>query len=211
MEILGSQEMKQLFSRLRDVAVDNKEQLIELDSVMGDGDMGLTMAAAFTAAADESDQYDEKDVGSMIIKAGMAMARAAPSTMGTLMGTGFMRGGKALKGQESIDGGSMVRFWESFVDGIMERGKARPGEKTIIDSIHPAMCTLQETIGEGLGTAMQKAREASIKGEEAARDMIAQHGRIAYYQEKSKGTRDPGAVMGTILFDAFADLVNSQP
>ncbi len=72
------------------------------------------------------------------MKAGMLMAKAAPSTMGTLMGTGFMRGGKAVSGTDEISTTDLAEFFQAFVTGIMERGKAKPGEKTIIDSLKPA-------------------------------------------------------------------------
>ncbi len=188
--------LKQLFN-------DNKNFLVELDAKMGDGDLGLTMSKAFTAVYDELRDTAETDIGKLFMKAGMLMAKAAPSTMGTLMGTGFMRGGKAVSGKDEISTADLAEFFQAFVTGIMERGKAQPGEKTIIDSLKPAADTLVELKGEDRLKALQEALRSSENGLESTRNMVAQHGRIAYYKEQSKGQKDPGATAGVILIKGF--------
>ena len=137
------------------------------------------------------------------MKAGMLMAKAAPSTMGTLMGTGFMRGGKAVSGKAEVSTADLAEFFQAFVTGIMERGKAKPGEKTIIDSLKPAADTLLEFKGEEVEKALQAALRSSENGLESTKNMVAQHGRIAYYKEQSKGQVDPGATAGVILMKGF--------
>ena len=191
------QNLKQLFN-------EHKEFLVELDGRMGDSDLGLTMSKAFTAAHDELMQTEETDIGKILMKAGMVMAKAAPSTMGTLMGTGFMRGGKAVAGKSEISTADLADFFQAFVAGIMERGKAKPGEKTIIDSLKPAADTLVEARDQDIQTAVQAAIVSAQQGLESTKDMIARHGRIAYYKEQSKGQEDPGATAGVILMKGFA-------
>lgn len=188
--------LKQLFN-------DNKDYLVELDGKMGDGDLGLTMSKAFTAAYDELMGTEETDIGKILMKAGMLMAKAAPSTMGTLMATGFMRGGKAISGKIRISTADLADFFQAFVAGIMERGKAKPGEKTIIDSLKPAADTLSQLRKEDAAEALQKALLAAESGLESTKSMVAQHGRIAYYKEKSMGEKDPGATAGVILMKGF--------
>jgi dihydroxyacetone kinase-like protein len=210
MERLTCTDIKEIFSKLRQMSSEQKQHLIDLDSVMGDGDLGLTMAAVFKAADEFTSQYREDEIGSMVMKAGMMMAKAAPSTMGTLMATGFMRGGKTLKDKSEIDAADMAKFWRAFSDGIAERGKSKPGEKTIIDALDPAAAKLQEAVdgGAGLPDAMKLAYQAAIDGVEATKDMVAQHGRAAYYQERSKETQDPGATVGAMVVKVFADYLN---
>jgi dihydroxyacetone kinase-like protein len=190
------QNLKQLFN-------DRKDLLVELDGRMGDGDLGLTMSKAFTAASDELMDTAENDIGKIFMKAGMQMAKAAPSTMGTLMGTGFMRGGKAVAGKGELTTADLAAFFQAFVAGIMERGKARPGEKTIIDALKPATDTLVRLSAEDHAQALSAALLAAEKGLESTKNMIAQHGRIAYYKEQSKGQEDPGAAAGVILIEGF--------
>ena len=203
MGALGKDEAIKILQNLKQLFNDNKDFLVDLDGRMGDGDLGLTMSKAFTAAADELADTEEADIGKIFMKAGMLMAKAAPSTMGTLMATGFMRGGKAITGKSEISGPDLADFFQAFVGGIMERGKAKPGEKTIVDSLKPAADALVDSIAENTATALQKALAAAEDGLESTKDMIAQHGRIAYYKEQSKGHEDPGATAGVILIKGF--------
>ena len=203
MSSLSKDEIIKILQNLKQLFNDNRDYLVELDARMGDGDLGLTMSKAFTAVYDELRDTTETDIGKILMKAGMLMAKAAPSTMGTLMGTGFMRGGKAVSGTDEISTTDLAEFFQAFVTGIMERGKAKPGEKTIIDSLKPAADTLLELKGEDVAKALQEALRSSENGLEATKNMVAQHGRIAYYKEQSKGQKDPGATAGVILIKGF--------
>ncbi|MBC8176973.1 MAG: dihydroxyacetone kinase subunit L [Deltaproteobacteria bacterium] len=200
---LGKDDIIKILSNLKQLFNDNKDALVELDSRMGDGDLGLTMSKAFTAAHDEMVDTEETDMGKILMKAGMIMARAAPSTMGTLMATGFMRGGKAVSGRKEIATADLADFFQAFVAGIMERGKSKPGDKTVVDSLKPAADTLEASKGEAPQKALKEALLSAEKGLESSKDMIAQHGRIAYYKEQSRGYQDPGATAGVILIKGF--------
>ena len=204
MNSLGKDEIIKILQNLKQLFNDNRAYLVELDARMGDGDLGLTMSKAFTAVYDELGDTAETDIGKILMKAGMLMAKAAPSTMGTLMGTGFMRGGKAISGKSEITTAGLAEFFQAFVTGIMERGKAKPGEKTIIDSLKPAADTLMKIKGEDVRKALQEALRSSEMGLESTKNMVAQHGRIAYYKEQSRGQEDPGATAGVILMKGFA-------
>ena len=203
MGLLGKDDVLKILHNLKQLFNDNRDFLVELDGRMGDGDLGLTMSKAFTVACDELMDTQETDPGKIFMKAGMLMAKAAPSTMGTLMGTGFMRGGKAIAGKSEITTADLADFFQAFVEGIMERGKAKPGEKTIIDSLKPAADTLSQASHEDAAKAMQAALKSAEKGLDSTKDMVAQHGRIAYYKEQSKGQEDPGATAGVILIKGF--------
>ena len=203
MSFLCKDDIIKILQNLKKLFNENRDHLVELDARMGDGDLGLTMAKAFTAVYDELRDTAETDIGKILMKAGMLMAKAAPSTMGTLMGTGFMRGGKAVSGKAEISTADLAEFFQAFVTGIMERGKAKPGEKTIIDSLKPAADTLLEFKGEEVEKALQAALRSSENGLESTKNMVAQHGRIAYYKEQSKGQVDPGATAGVILMKGF--------
>jgi dihydroxyacetone kinase-like protein len=210
MESLSRNDIQAIFSDLKKMSQEQKQYLIELDGVMGDGDLGLTMAAIFKAADEFASGYQEEELGSLFMKAGMMMAKAAPSTMGTLMATGFMRGGKVVKGDDFLDTAKMADFWRAFTDGIAERGKSKPGDKTILDALDPAAKSLREAAdsGSSLKEALTAAKEAALAGVEATKNMVAQHGRAAYYQERSKETQDPGATVGAMVIGVFADYLN---
>jgi dihydroxyacetone kinase-like protein len=202
-------DVKNILGALKEAMVSNKDRLIELDGVMGDGDLGLTMVNAFTAA--DNELAEEADLGKVFTKAGMSMAKAAPSTMGTLMGTGFMRGGKAVKENTALGVKEMALFFRAFVEGMEERGKAKPGDKTIIDSLDPAAAALEKAAeaGSSLQEGFAAAASAAEAGMENTKGMAAQMGRMAYNQEKSKTLVDPGSVVGYLLMKCFADYIAS--
>lgn len=203
-DALRTPELIALLSRLKALMEDRKAFLIELDGKVGDSDLGLTMSKGFAAAADAVAGATEPP-GRLLMKAGMAMAKAAPSTMGTLLATGFMRGGKAIEGAERVATGEMRRFWEAFLNGILERGKAKPGEKTVVDALKPAVLALveAEAASAPLSAALQAAADAAAKGVLATKEMIAQHGKAACFQEKTRGLPDAGATVGGMLLEAF--------
>lgn len=184
---------------------ENRDRLIEMDSIMGDGDLGLTMAKAFVAADDQLATSTETDVGTIFALAGMAMAKAAPSTMGTLVATGFMRGGKALKGKSQLAAADVAAFFRAFAEGIVERGRTQPGNKTILDVMDPVALALEQAAagGAALGSLPETARVAAAEGWEAAKMMMSQHGKAAIYREQTVGKPDPGATAGVLIVEGF--------
>ena len=199
-------QVRTALTKLRQIMDANRDRLIELDNDLGDGDLGLTMTKGFAAAADEATHSEETEPGRLLMKAGMQMAKAAPSTMGTLLATGLMRGGKAMGNQPGNATEQMDTFLKAFVKGSMERGKAARGNKTIVDSLGPAADALTEAAAQGatLAEGLAQAQDAARAGEIAAREMQAQHGRAAYYQEQSIGKPDGGAVVGVLIIEGFA-------
>jgi dihydroxyacetone kinase-like protein len=125
--------------------------------------------------------------------------------MGTLIATGFMKGGKAIEQVSEIGIDELATFFESFVKSIMERGKSAPGNKTIIDTLYPAAIALRTASDHHdiLTEGIKAARVAALQGLEASTQMKAQYGRAAYYQEKSIGKQDGGATVGTYLIEGF--------
>ncbi|TVR04413.1 MAG: dihydroxyacetone kinase subunit L [Spirochaetaceae bacterium] len=191
---------------------ENQERLIEVDSALGDGDLGLTMTKAFRTADEQLSDSDESDIGTFLAKAGMIMAKAAPSTMGTLVATGFMRGGKMVKDKTELSASDIASFFRAFSDGIIERGKTKPGNKTIVDVVDPVATALEEAAarGDGVGALVEAAESAASMGEEAARQMMSQHGKAAVYREQTIGKPDPGATAGVLIVRGFFEPVRSM-
>jgi phosphoenolpyruvate---glycerone phosphotransferase subunit DhaL len=207
MEALTATDLKAILNRIAGIMTAKKEELIRLDGAVGDGDLGLTMEKAFAAAREEAARLEETDLGKFALKIGSAIARAAPSTMGTLVATGFMSGGKAVSGRQALGLAEIAAFFEGFTSGIMQRGKSKPGEKTLLDVLQPASEALKQAAGEGvsLDEGFRRCRRAAAAGLEASRDMVAQHGRVAYYGEQSRGKDDPGAVAASYILSGFCE------
>ncbi|HAE60721.1 MAG TPA: dihydroxyacetone kinase subunit L [Eubacteriaceae bacterium] len=194
-----------LLKEISDIMEENKEYLIDLDSIVGDGDLGLTMSDGFKAAYEAIKDTEEQDAGKLLYIAGKKMASAVPSTMGTLMASGLMSAGKALKGKNNLDLQEIGLLFESYQEGVISRGKANIGEKTFIDGLNPAIQSLKKSINneESLKEAARKASISSQRGFEETKGMIAVHGRAATRGEASKTLYDPGACVAALMMQAF--------
>ena len=205
--MLTIEDLKAIFVRCSDIMNENRQALLDLDAACGDGDLGLTMTKGFAAAAEAARNYSGNDAGKLLLAAGIAIAGSAPSTMGTLIASGFMRASKETAGREAMATGDCAAMMISFLEGLMARGKSKPGEKTIIDSLMPAAEALKQGEGKSLAEAWAGAMNAAMQGVERARGMRAVHGRAAYYGDASIGKDDGGARVGMLIVKAFAEYV----
>lgn len=212
MEKLGAKDIKTIFEKVQEIMVENEDYLFELDSKMGDGDLGLTMKNGFVKVDEELRTLEETDIGKIFIKIGMVLASVVPSTMGTLMATGLIRAGKEFKGKDKIGLSDLAEGFSAFVQGIMERGKSKPGEKTIIDSILPAAEGLKNALNKkaSLPEAFKIAYSAAKEGLESTKNMTSIHGKAFYHTERSKGTVDPGAAAGVLFIRGFSEYITSK-
>lgn len=205
MQFIDKQNLPALFEALRDVFTAQREALIALDGKVGDSDLGITMNKAFIAAFESVRNNTSDPIGKTLQLAGMAVAKAAPSTMGTLVATGLMRGGKALEGAQVWGTAEMSNFWTAFFKGVADRGKAQLGDKTLLDVLSPIALSLETSRDSGtdLGTALARAAQAARAGLEATKAMVAQHGKAACFQEKTVGLQDAGATVGVLMIETM--------
>lgn len=198
--------IKQYLACCANIMKQEKEHLIELDSVVGDGDLGLTMSDGFKAAIEAIQDCEEQDCGKLLYMAGKAMSTAVPSTMGTLMASGLMASGKALKNTTKLRDFDILTLFQAYEEGVMNRGKARVGDKTFLDGFHPGIEALQTYIGrEELTVCAQYSYQAAKQGCENTVGMLAKHGRAAARGEASRSLKDPGAYVGMLLMKAFVE------
>ncbi len=206
MEEILAKELPKLFEGVRDIFSEKKDELCEMDANMGDGDLGLTMKKGFGILPELiADNMDENNIGMTLVKAGMKMAAAVPSTMGTLMSSGIMEGGKKLKDKKTIGKKELVDFLEGYVDGIKKRGKCEVGERTLLDAVHPAFEAAKETFeaGKSLKEIMEAAIEGSKKGVEATKKMVPKYGKAVVFAAKAEGIPDQGAMAGKYLLEGM--------
>jgi len=202
---MKSVELKNYLKVLKDIMAEYKVYLIELDSVVGDGDLGLTMSDGFLAAYNAIADDEERDLGKLLYKAGKAMSVAVPSTMGTLMASGFMQAGKELRGNIELQDREAYRLFQEYETGVANRGKAKVGEKTFLDGIAPAVNAMIQSgqRGESIKEIAKKGAEAAKTGFENTTTMKAIHGRAATRGEESVRLKDPGAAVAMLMFEAF--------
>ena len=199
-----------LLKEISEIMSENKEKLIAMDGIVGDGDLGLTMSDGFKAAYDAVEDGAITDAGKLLFAAGKAMANKVPSTMGSLMATGLRQAGKDLKGKESLEDGDIVQIFASYEAGVAKLGGAKVGDKTFLDGIHPAVESLQASLkaGESLAEMAGKAAQAAEEGFKATTTMLAVHGRAATRGEASRELEDPGAYVAALILKAFEKSVN---
>ena len=210
--MLQASDLKKLMQHWAEVMVQNRDYLIDLDSHVGDSDLGLTMGDGFTAASTAIADMDETDIGKLAYSAGKAMSTAVPSTMGTLMASGFMAAGKALKGITEMDDKTVADFFQAYFDGVQSRGKAQVGEKTFLDGLIGAVESLKADAANGspLNEAAKHASEAAHQGFLNTKGMPALHGRAGGRGEQSRDLLDPGAAVADLLMKGFAEFISDK-
>lgn len=183
----------------------NREYLIELDAQNGDGDLGISMDTGFKAVAEYMQNPGETDWGRLFMKAGKVLNENSPSSLGTILSFVLMGIAKSLKGKEAVSTDDMVSALDAGINLVMEKAGSKRGEKTILDSMCPAMDALKESAGESAKTRFGKAAKAAGEGSEATKQMRSVHGRAAYYGDKSIGVLDGGSVVGKLIFEGIAE------
>jgi len=200
---MNSLSLKEAMNHVSALMTENKDYLIELDAQNGDGDLGLSMSAGYAAVAKFLNETDETDLGKLMMKCGGILNEAAPSTLGTITSFGMMSMAKALKGKTEADLAETAEAMEQGIRTMMEKAGAKPGEKTILDSLCPAVASLKEHSGGDTLAAFEAAAKAAAVGSENTRQMRAVHGRAVYYEEKSIGILDGGSVVGRLIFEGI--------
>lgn len=202
---MDNQYLIKLLKFLMEIMAENKDYLINIDSVVGDGDLGLTMSDGFLAAYKAAESFNGDDVGKLLYASGKAMSIAVPSTMGTLMASGFMNAGKVLKGKTQLQNSDIAELFQAYIDGVSNRGKAKIGDKTFLDGMVPAVEALKASAqhGDALPVAAQRAATAAEEGFKNTATMIAVHGRAATRGEASRTLLDPGAAVAMLIMKAL--------
>ena len=179
---------------------ENAAMLTELDSAIGDADHGANMARGMKAAMQAIEGKENFNaVGSAV---GMAMLSKVGGTSGPLYGTFFIKAGKALGAETEAEYSAFVAALQDGLAGIVARGKAELGEKTLVDAMTPALEAM--AAADSLEAGAAAALEAANAGRDATTPMLAKKGRASYLGERSIGHQDPGATSTALLFEALA-------
>jgi dihydroxyacetone kinase-like protein len=183
--------------RAAEALQESQGRFTELDQALGDGDLGVTAAKMAEALAAHVQQAEETDLGKYLMAAGMAMNRAAPSTFGTLAATALMRAGREVKGKTELAPADVAAMLLAADSGIQERGKAKPGDKTVIDALHPAAEAFERELQSGadLPTAAKSMLTAAEEGMESVTALRSRTGRAGWIGERTEGKVDPGCYL----------------
>ena len=190
-----------------EAVAENREYLTRLDSAIGDADHGINVDRGLRAALAKVKAMPNDDVGTLLKTAGMTLVSTVGGAGGPLYGTLFLQMGTATGGKSELAPQDWAAALESGVQGVQNRGKAEPGDKTMVDALLPATETLKGALADGasLGDALQRCAAAAEEGMRATVPMVARKGRASYLGERSAGHQDPGATSSYLLLKAAAD------
>ena len=182
------------------------DYLTTLDQAVGDGDLGYTLGKIAIALAEYAETAPATDLGRFLAGAGMLANKTGPSTMGTLLATALMRAGKTVMGKAELEPADLAAMLQAAEQGIEERGRARLGDKTILDALHPANEAFGAAItaGEPVAVACARALAAAKAGRDAVTPRRSQIGRASWVGERTEGRIDPGCEAFVVILAALA-------
>jgi dihydroxyacetone kinase-like protein len=181
--------------------------LTDADRAIGDGDHGVGIERGFRAARERLLQEGPENAGALFLAVGTALVSSMGGASGAVFGTLFRSGGKALADSEVFDTAGLAAFLSAGLEGVMQRGGAKPGDKTLIDALEPASLRAGECAAEGAGlaVALEGAVQAAQEGKERTRDMVATTGKARALGERSLGHPDPGALSLCLILRFMQD------
>jgi dihydroxyacetone kinase-like protein len=191
------------------VMIENKSYLTELDSPIGDADHGINMDRGFKKVMEKLPSVADKDIGNVLKTTGMTLISSVGGASGPLYGTFFMRSGMAVDAKQELTGEDLGTMLQAGVDGVVHRGRAQSGDKTMIDTWNPAMAAYHKAIDDGDDTlpALRKATAAAEQGMKDTIPLQARKGRASYLGERSIGHQDPGATSSYLMIKALLDTI----
>jgi dihydroxyacetone kinase-like protein len=190
----------------------NKDYLTQLDSAIGDADHGINMSRGFKKVLEKLPAVAETDIGNILKTTGMALVSSVGGASGPLYGTFFLRSGAALGTKEELDNDELLKLFQSGVEGIVQRGRAQAGDKTMFDAWSPALESMQQALADGNDTlaALHSAVAAAEQGMRDTIPLIAKKGRASYLGERSIGHQDPGATSSYLILKSLLETLEGD-
>ena len=205
-------EVISIINKIADVISENKLYLTELDAAIGDGDHGLNMSKGFVAVKEKLVDDNVENLGNTFKKIGMTLVSTVGGASGPLYGTAFMKAAPVLNNKSEIDLDDFINVLKSSLDGIKMRGKAVAGEKTMIDSIEPALNSLIESKEKDLSIidCLDNAQKAAYEGVEKTKEIKATKGRASYLGDRSIVHKDAGATFSYLILKTIYEYIKGE-
>jgi phosphoenolpyruvate---glycerone phosphotransferase subunit DhaL len=188
---------------------ENKDYLTELDAAIGDADHGINMVRGFQKVITQLPSVADKDIGSILKTVSMTLISTVGGASGPLYGTLFLRASTAIAGKQELTEQDMLKMLQAGLEGVIGRGKAQLGDKTMVDALVPAVAAFGQAAQESklMLEAMQKAVAAAEQGMKDTIPMQAKKGRASYLGERSVGHQDPGATSAYLMLKSLLDSI----
>ena len=206
---MTNEDILRWLERIADVLHENAAYLTQLDSAIGDADHGINMDRGFTAVRAKFPTMATMDIATQLKTVGTTLVSTVGGASGPLYGTAFLRAGVAVAGKQQLGPAEVVALLEAFLGGVVARGKAQPGEKTMVDALTPALAAAKQALNEGLPLKelASRATQAAEEGMKATIPLLATKGRASYLGERSVGHQDPGATSSWLILRSLTEVV----
>ena len=204
MKSISKEDFIKIINIVVDTIIENESYFCDLDSVAGDGDFGTSLAKGFSEIKADWDNLSRKDIGSFLRSCSMIILEKCGGASGPIWGNAFMKAGRYAKGKESLNLKEVSELFQSMIDGIQKVGKAKLGDKTLLDSLIPMTESLKKSAEEDLEmeNALDIAIKEAEKGAESTKTITASKGRARYLGERSIGAYDAGAKAIVVIMTA---------
>ncbi len=204
---ISRQDALEWIKNVANVLTENKDYLTELDSAIGDADHGANMFRGFQAVLAKLPGVSDKDIGTIFKTVGMTLVSTVGGASGPLYGTFFMQAGTASAGKQELTAADWGAALEAAVNGVIMRGKAVLGDKTMVDALTPALEAFKDAVAENvtMGMALARSVQAAEEGMKATIPLVARKGRASYLGERSAGHQDPGATSSYLVLKCAAE------
>jgi dihydroxyacetone kinase-like protein len=208
-ERLATADLERWVRAFARLVAENKDELTELDAAIGDADHGANMDRGLQAAVAALDETRPETASAVFSKVGMTLVSTVGGASGPLFGTLFLRVGGSLGDAKEVTLAQLAAALRAGLDGVVARGRAEPGDKTMYDALAPAVEQLERAVADDipLRDALAATRSAAEAGRDATTPMLARKGRASYLGERSVGHQDPGATSVALLVVAMGELV----
>lgn len=202
-------DMQAALINAADNIINSENKLTEIDTIIGDGDHGVGMKTGFTAVKDMLANQSFDNMEELFSSVGTELLKVMGGASGVIFGTLFIGGRKTFEGKEAINADELIEFFEQSTSDIMRRGRSKPGDKTVLDALIPAIEYMknERKNTDDIAVILQAAAKGSKVGVEQSKDMYPSIGRSKNFREQAIGYPDPGAVSVSIIIKSFADSV----
>jgi dihydroxyacetone kinase-like protein len=206
---LGLPEVREMMIYVSRKMIENKDLLTQADKAVGDGDHGVGMARGFENVLKIVEKKELTSVEQIFMATGLAIMTSVGGAAGAVFGTFFRGGAKNLQGAEDFDPVSLSRWLRGGLEAVKERGRAGPGDKTMIDALEPAATESLAKTTASLDEALAAAAQAAERGLEKTKEMVARVGKAKNLGERSLGYADPGALSTYLILNFMREFVSS--
>lgn len=204
------EEARQMFIYVANKMVNSKDVLTQADKAIGDGDHGIGMARGFEAVGQKLETQSFTSIGDLFKSIGMTLMMSIGGAAGAVFGTLFRGAGKNTDDQSELDSQTLALALQDGLQAVKDRGKAKPGDKTMVDALEPAVLKAAELNAAPLDEALPEITEAARLGMEKTKEMVAALGKAKPLGERSLGHADPGSLSTYLIFKYMLEFVNEK-